>query len=177
MKKTKSVKKVPPKKIVPKKVKKKKVTPPKVKPAIVIPIIKKEIEKPKEIEEEVLETKVIEQENIVELNTSSKSLNTKVNVADIQQKQYINDNLAKISLLLSDNLYYPRRARKRGIVGKVILKFNILQDGSVNAVKIISSNSEILSKAATKTIKNLSGKFPKPNQKLSIQIPIEYKLQ
>ena len=111
------------------------------------------------------------------MNTTSQVIPTTVDVAVIQQKEYINDNLVKISQLLSDNLYYPRRARKRGVVGEVVVKFNILQDGSVNAVKVISSNSEILSKAATKTIKNLSGEFPKPNQKLTIQIPIEYNLK
>ena len=181
IKKVKKVKKVLPKKIVPKKVQKKKAKPKKVKPAFVVPVIKKELEKPKEIVEEILETKVIEEvtikDDIEESNTTVEPVKTTINIAAIQEKQYINDNLAKISQLLSDNLYYPRRARKRGIVGEVIVRFNILQNGTVNAVKIISSNSEILSKAAKKTIKNLSGKFPKPTNDLTIQIPIEYSLK
>ncbi len=92
------------------------------------------------------------------------------------EKIYIDNNLKKISQLLSDNLYYPRRARKRGITGEVLVNFKILQDGTVNAIKIISSKSEILGKAATKTISDLSGKFPKPSKDLTIEIPIEYKL-
>ena len=187
-------KKVLPKKIVPKKVKKKRVTPPKIKPALVVPIVKKKIVKPKKIEkkieekieEKVVESKEIEQESIVEQvaikndteesKSISEPINTKVDIAIRQKKEYINNNLQKISKLLSDNLYYPRRARKRGIVGEVVVSFNILQDGSVNEVNVISSNSKILSKAARETIENLSGKFPKPSQDLSIQIPINYSL-
>jgi protein TonB len=186
IKEIKRVKKVLSKKIIPKKVQKKRVVHPKVKPPLVVPIIKKKIEKPKEIVKEVLETKEIEQKNIAEkvtikehvqeLNATSKPIKRRVDVAIIQQKKYINNNLEKISQLLSDNLYYPRRARKRGIVGEVVVKFSVLQNGDVNRIKVISSNSDILSRAALKTIEDLSGEFPKPSQDLTIQIPINYSL-
>lgn len=191
IKKTKEIKKVSPKKIekkrvkkiVPRKVKKKNDTPPKKEPLLTAPVIKKKSEKPKEIVKEVSKIKVEKQENRVKEALikndvkSSEPIKEIPNLAATEEKQYINNNLLKISQLLSDNLYYPRRARKRGIVGEVVVKFDIQEDGNVNRVKIISSKSKILAKAAIKTIENLSGLFPKPNQKLTIQIPIQYRLQ
>jgi len=198
-KKANEVKKVLPKKIIkkevlkketPKKIIKKKV-PQKVKKRVIkaplsVPILEKKIQKPKKQEEKVVEKEEITEENIVEkatkedtieeLDTTSKTNIATPNPIEIEQKKYIDDNIEKISQLLIENLYYPRRARKRGITGEVIIKFNILQDGTANTIKVISSNSEILSRAATKTIKDLSGEFPKPSQDLTIQIPIKYSL-
>jgi protein TonB len=91
-------------------------------------------------------------------------------------KVYIQDNIAKIVRLLQENLYYPRRARKKGITGEVIVKFTLELDSSVNNIKVIRSNKEILSRAAIKTIQNLSKKFPAPKEQLNIEVPISYSL-
>ena len=85
--------------------------------------------------------------------------------------------IAKIVKLLQDNLYYPRSARKRGAVGEVVVKFKLLKDATVEYVEIVSSKSAILSRAAKKTIMNLSGEFPKPKEELIIKIPINYSLK
>jgi len=89
---------------------------------------------------------------------------------------YIKNNLNKIVTLIHDNLYYPRKARKRGIEGVVVVRFYLKMDGSVESVKIISSQQNILSRAALKTIKELSGEFPKPIENLTITLPIHYQL-
>lgn len=169
--KTKKVKKVlPKKKQIPKKVIKKIVKKQEkrtIKHPLSVPVIKKEVIKEESIKKESKKPKETKEE-IKESNTASNHTKEKI---------YIDNNLEKISQLLSDNLYYPRRARKRGITGKVLVSFKILQDGTVSSIKIISSKSEILSKAATKTINDLSGKFPKPSKDLTIEIPIEYRLR
>ena len=90
---------------------------------------------------------------------------------------YIDHNLQKIVKLLSDNLYYPRSARRRGIEGIVKVKFKIDTDAKVSGVEIVSSSSDILSRAAIQTIKDLSGEFPKPSKNMSLSVPIEYKLK
>ena len=116
--------------------------------------------------------KTVEKELVVvqEINASKK-------IQKISpQKEYVDKHLEKIQELLQDNLYYPRRARKRGIVGTVVMHFEITIDGEVTRVEPISSPHEILSRAAIKTIKDLSGKFPKPNETLFLKIPIAYKL-
>jgi protein TonB len=94
-----------------------------------------------------------------------------------QENLYINKNLKMIVTLLQENLYYPRRARKRGIEGKVVVRFKLSKDAVVSAVEIISSNNDILSRGAIRTIENLSQEFPKPNEPLTISVPISYRLR
>lgn len=102
---------------------------------------------------------------------------TKHQIAMQQEKNYLDQHIQKIVSLLQENLYYPRSARKRGITGEVIVKFTLLKDATAQYIEVTSSNSKILSKAAIKTIKNLSGEFPKPQEKLIIHVPIKYQLR
>jgi protein TonB len=133
---------------------------------------KPKVENPKKIIPVISDvTKVIEEEIIKEVK--EEKITSKENVA----KKYIQDNISKIAKLLQENLYYPRRARKKGITGEVIVKFTLELDSSVNNIKIITSNKEILSRAAIKTIQDLSGKFPSPKEQLTIEVPINYSLK
>jgi protein TonB len=93
------------------------------------------------------------------------------------EEVYIDHNLQKIVKLLSDNLYYPRSARRRGIQGVVEVRFTLDENAEVSDVNVIASQSDILSRAAIQTIEDLSGEFPKPQKKLQISVPIEYKLR
>ena len=68
-------------------------------------------------------------------------------------------------------------ARKRGITGMVSVKFTLCKDGKVNDIEITDSSSDILSRAALKTIEELSGKFPKPGVNITLTLPIEYNLR
>jgi protein TonB len=92
------------------------------------------------------------------------------------QKMYVKENLAEIIELLRENLYYPRRARKRGIEGEVIVSFKLSTTAEVSDVKVISSKNDILSRGAIRTIEDLSFKFPKPSEELDLKVPIFYKL-
>jgi len=92
-------------------------------------------------------------------------------------QEYIEDNIVRIVKLLQDNLYYPRRARKRGVTGEVMVKFTIGADSKVRDVEVLKANKEILSRAAVKTIQDLSGEFPKPKEELTISVPIVYLLK
>ncbi len=93
-----------------------------------------------------------------------------------KEKIYIEQNINKIASLIRENLYYPRRARKRGIEGTVVVKFFLHKDGSVSDTHVISSQSAILGRAALKTITKLSGEFPKPLEELTLTVPINYEL-
>lgn len=93
------------------------------------------------------------------------------------EEDYLEEHLQKIVKLLQENLYYPRSARERGVIGEVIIKFMLKDNGEVQSVEIISSKSETLSNAAIKTIENLSGSFPKPTENLLLQLPINYSLK
>ncbi|MEN4053992.1 MULTISPECIES: energy transducer TonB [Sulfurimonas] len=179
----KTVKKTPQKKPPKQKVKKKPL------PKKVIPLQKKKevIKPPQEIEkveEEQLvkEDVIIEQDECPAQQQKSQSKN-KIIEAQQQNRQiesskdrYMNRHLAEIAQLLQENLYYPRRARKRGIEGKVVVKFTLTQDAEVINSKILSSSDEILSRGALRTLENLSGEFPKPDEELTLTVPISYSL-
>jgi len=178
------IKPIPPKpKPIPKKPKKKpkskvkkKTIPKKIIPKKNVPVIKEEI-KPQEpivIEEEPKKVEIVEQiteviPEVVKESPLAKELRL--------EKDYLAEHIQEISRLLQENLYYPRSARKRGIVGEVIVKFKLSTDGVVYSIKVSKSNSDILSRAAVKTIEDLSGKFPKPSEELHLNVPINYKLR
>lgn len=92
-------------------------------------------------------------------------------------KEYIDKNKDLIVKLLKENLYYPRSARKRGIVGEIVVKFTLSKDALVYSLEIISSKSDILSRGALKTITDLSGKFPSPKEEIILIVPINYSLK
>ena len=92
------------------------------------------------------------------------------------EAEYLDEHIKRITELLQENLYYPRSARKRGITGEVIVKFTLHTNASVDNIKTISSTSDILSRAAVRTIEDLSGEFPKPKKTLVLKVPIKYSL-
>ena len=92
------------------------------------------------------------------------------------EEKYVDENLAKIVKLLQENLYYPRRARKRGVEGDLLVRFKLSPNAEVTDAEVLSSTSEVLSRGALKTINSLSLKFPKPKEKLILCVPIVYKL-
>jgi protein TonB len=162
----------------PKPAKKTKPIPKKIKNQKVNKIIKK-IQTVKEIP--IVMPKIIKEELVIEEITENKSVQiAKTMFQDTEAKQvrlekeYMQEHIAKIIQLLQDNLYYPRRARKRGITGEVMVMFTLSRDAKPHSIKVLSSNSEILSNAAVKTIQDLSGKYPKPKEELVLHIPINY---
>ena len=102
---------------------------------------------------------------------------TKTVQAKSLQQVYLNNHLTEITNLLQENLYYPRRARKRGIEGKVTMRFTLETNAEVSDIKIVASDKDILSRGAIRTLQSLSGKFPKPKEKLILTVPISYHLR
>ena len=103
---------------------------------------------------------------------------TKKEIKEVKspKKEYVEEHLSEIIALIQDNLYYPRRARKRGVQGKVIIRFTLSKNAEVSEIKVLSSKSDILSRGAIKTIENIEYKLPKPKQKLTFNVPILYSL-
>ena len=145
------------------------------------PIEPKEVQK-KPIKPEIKQTIPKEQEEIKEEKTQPIEHLEEEPLESIQEKEsrlaqeYMNENIKKISKLLSENLYYPRSARKRNIQGKVMVKFKLSRSAKAYDIEVTSSQSEILSRAAIRTIENLSEKFPSPQEELILHVPITYKL-
>lgn len=94
-----------------------------------------------------------------------------------KEDDYLSLHVNEIVALLKENLYYPRRARKRGIEGIVTVKFTLSTDAKVSKIEVLKSDYDILSRAAIETIENLEGELPKPSKELTLTIPINYDLK
>ena len=130
------------------------------------PVIEKEIKVKKS------ETTAVVKKSIPKPEEVSKKIPQKT-----AEEIYVDENLKKIVTLLQENLYYPRRARRRGLEGDVVVKFKLSQNAVVSSIEVVSSQSDILSRGAIKTIENLSTIFPKPKEELLLKVPISYKLK
>ncbi len=91
-------------------------------------------------------------------------------------KDYIQDNIHKIKKLIEQNLYYPRKARRRHIEGKVILKVTISKNGKILHIDTISSDHDVLTHAAKQIFILIEDQIPKPKEKITLTVPISYKL-
>ena len=138
--------------------------------------IPKEIKQEKALEDVVLKKKELLPESKKEDISKEDCPHICCDTSVSKEEVYKSNNLSKIAKLLQENLYYPRRARKRGIEGKVVVRFVLQKDATVSNVEVVSSKSAVLSRGAVKTIENLSKKFPKPEEALTLTVPISYYL-
>ena len=150
------------------------------------PVIQKKIEKLKE--EKVIEKKSVEKQEfkpikevekvvdntvVEKTKTEEKQLEVKPIIDD--KKDYLDKHLAQIRELINKNVKYPSKAKKLSIEGIVIVKFKILEDGTVQNIEIIQGD-KFLQTSTIEAIEEASKNFPKTNQNIEIQVPIEYKL-
>ena len=89
---------------------------------------------------------------------------------------YIEEHINEIMALLKKNLYYPRMARKRGIEGRVLVRFKLSANGDIENITVLETEREILARAAVTTIERLEGRFPLPKETLTLNVPIVYRL-
>lgn len=154
-----------PKPIIPKKVEKKEIE----KKIVEKTIVEKNIEK-KELEPT---TKIEEKAKVTENQIPQQLLPQKPPVDE--KKEYLDKHLEQIRSLINQNVKYPLKAKKLSIEGIVTAKFKINEDGTVENITIIDGH-KFLQSATIEAIENASKSFPKTNQSIEIQIPIEYKL-
>ncbi len=136
----------------------------------------------KEVKEEVSEkvvTPVPQKVSVQKSMKTSKTEQIKKETEKVKspEKEYVEEHIAEIIALLQENLYYPRRARKRGVQGKVLIRFTLSKNAEVSEIEVLSSKSDILSRGAIKTIENIEYKLPKPKQRLTFNVPISYSLK
>ncbi len=160
-----------------------------------VPFVKEEVvvQALPEVEEEVVEEVVLEEERVekeelveevmvvseAEAALSSpaqEAIATPAAEEISPEDAYVNAHISEIMALLRKNLYYPRMARKRGIQGKVLVRFELLQNGEIQHIEVLESGRDILARAAVTTIERLDGKFPFPEETLVLNVPIMYEL-
>jgi len=128
----------------------------------------------------IIKKNVLVSENIVKKTPPQKKQEVSPKVVKVikakvaPEKEYIDENIAKIIALLKENLYYPRRARKRGIQGEVLVHFTLSSKAEISNIEVLSSSSEVLSRGAIQTISNVNNILPKPKQEITFNIPISY---
>lgn len=135
---------------------------------------------PKKLVEAVAETNttnVSSVENQKDTHCNNEVIAPKIVKKEDANKEYLSLHVTKIISLLQENLYYPRRARKRGIEGVVQIRFTLHENGKITNIYVLKSDYEILTNAAKKTIESLDEKLPKPSEILKLTIPIEYRLK
>lgn len=161
-----------------------------VKPIIPKKVEKKEIEKKiveKTVVEKNIEKKVVEKQELEPTETTKIEEKVKVTENELpvkplplqppvdEKKEYLDKHLEQIRSLINQNVKYPLKAKKLSIEGIVTAKFKINEDGTVENITIIDGH-KFLQSATIEAIENASKSFPKTNQSIEIQIPIEYKL-
>lgn len=146
------------------------------KPSIKKKIEKKVVEKKEEVKKETETIKKVEElpsKTTEKITTAEKDTLAKPIVDE--KKDYLDKHLAQIRNIINQNVKYPMKARKLSIEGIVVVRFKILEDGSVENIEIIDGH-KFLQNATIEAIQEASKEFPKTNKSIEIQIPIEYKL-
>ena len=106
----------------------------------------------KKTEEKVVEKKTIEKKDVETTTKVEEAQNKPVEkvimaekeilskpVVD-EKKEYLDKYLVQIRNLINENVKYPLKAKKLSIEGIVIVKFKILEDGSVENIEIIEGH-------------------------------------
>lgn len=78
------------------------------------------------------------------------------------------------------HLHYPQKEMTDSIEGRVLLKFEVTEDGSVTDVHVIKSVNPVLDAEAVRVVKMLPKFIPGKNQgrpvKVSMNMPVEFRL-
>ena len=147
------------------------------------PITPKKVEK-KEIEkktvEKITEKKVVEKQESEPSKKIQEQVFNKIEEKAPQplvdeKKDYLDKHLAQIRNLINQNVKYPLKAKKLSIEGIVTVRFKINENGTIENITILDGH-KFLQSATIEAIEEASKNFPKTNQSIEIQIPIEYKL-
>ena len=147
------------------------------------PITSKKVEK-KEIEkktvEKITEKKVVEKQEFEPTKKIQEQVFNKIEEKAPQppvdeKKEYLDKHLEQIRTLINQNVKYPLKAKKLSIEGIVTVRFKINENGTIENITILDGH-KFLQSATIEAIEEASKNFPKTNQSIEIQIPIEYKL-
>ena len=91
-----------------------------------------------------------------------------------------NNDKAEIEYI-NKNLRYPEEAIKRGVEGRVLVKFNVETDGSLSDIRIANSPDSLLSEEALRIVKSMPkwnpGKLGDEIVKMKCSMPIDFKIE
>ena len=73
---------------------------------------------------------------------------------------------------ISNNMQYPENARDNNIEGKVIIRFCVTPDGTINQITVLKSVDSELDAEAVRVVKKLP--TFKPGKKAGLPVPVWY---
>jgi protein TonB len=90
--------------------------------------------------------------------------------------------LAELQRAIARHRFYPRKARKRRLEGKVTVSFVIYKDGKLKGITVANGSShELLDKAALDTLHKLRRFKPIPDaigrEQWKLRVPINFALR
>jgi periplasmic protein TonB len=99
----------------------------------------------------------------------------------LEQQAEFPDGQAALFKWLSQNIKYPAVARENNIQGKVILRFIVEKDGTVNGVTVLRGANELLDKEAVRVVKEMpkwkAGKQRGNSVRSYFTLPVVFKLE
>lgn len=139
---------------------------------------KRKIRSIKKVEKKEIQKSVEKKISQNDLNISKSASTKKASKKILKQfkKDYFSINKYKIYKAIQNAKKYPIMAKRLGIKGVVKVRFTILKNGDVVDIQTAGGH-KILQKAAKKTIIKASSSFPKPDEKTTVNLSIEYKLR
>ncbi len=94
------------------------------------------------------------------------------------QERYREENLSIIREAILSYLRYPPIARRMGWEGTVLIRFTLLPDGRLGESRVEKgSGHKVLDRSALEAVKLAHKDFPKPREKVTLVIPIVYRLE
>lgn len=90
--------------------------------------------------------------------------------ADITDYGYVREAIMK-------NIVYPEKARRMGWEGRVILSFIINEKGFINDVKVLKSSGYTLLDEAAKEAVFKINQLKKRQERMMVQLPVEFRLK
>lgn len=97
--------------------------------------------------------------------------------AEQLSNRYRAENFAYIKKIIEENLAYPQRAQRMGWAGRVVVSFDVAQNGHVREIRIVKSTGyEVLDENLVQTIRKVEP-FPRPPISVTLNIPFVYELR
>lgn len=89
---------------------------------------------------------------------------------------------ARLQGMIESMKHYPRRAKRRGKQGRVLVTFTLLPNGVIKNIRLAkSSGNSVLDAAAMAAVRKVSGKLPFPHEitrsQWVLSVPIVYSLR
>lgn len=98
----------------------------------------------------------------------------------VDRKAQFPGGVHNLMLYIRENMEYPEEAKEDGVQGRVLIKFIVRKDGSIDNINVTRSLDPLLDKEAIRLVENMPNWIPAQNQGRIVNsfftIPILFRL-